>query len=69
MENEAADRRAHGIYRAYAARLAARGFVVVVPSMPNSTGGEPFNNLLSDTRHETLPDIDFAARTGWWRKR
>ena len=45
VENEAADRRAHGIYRAYAARLAARGFVVVVPSMPNSTGGEPFKQL------------------------
>ena len=26
-----------------------------------ATGGAPFNNLLADTRHETLPDIDFAA--------
>src|ERR1019366_7964555 len=26
-----------------------------------ATGGESFNNLLSDTRHETLPDIDFVA--------
>lgn len=25
------------------------------------TGGANFNNLLKDTRHETLPDIDFAA--------
>jgi len=25
------------------------------------TGGANFNNLLSDTRHATLPDIDFAA--------
>ncbi|MDR3374652.1 MAG: thiamine pyrophosphate-dependent enzyme, partial [Ancalomicrobiaceae bacterium] len=26
-----------------------------------ATGGANFNNLLADTRHETLPDIDFAA--------
>jgi 3D-(3,5/4)-trihydroxycyclohexane-1,2-dione acylhydrolase (decyclizing) len=26
-----------------------------------ATGGANFNNLLKDTRHETLPDIDFAA--------
>ncbi|MFY8142309.1 MAG: 3D-(3,5/4)-trihydroxycyclohexane-1,2-dione acylhydrolase (decyclizing) [Caulobacter sp.] len=26
-----------------------------------ATGGAAFNNLLADTRHETLPDIDFAA--------
>jgi 3D-(3,5/4)-trihydroxycyclohexane-1,2-dione acylhydrolase (decyclizing) len=25
------------------------------------TGGAPFNNLLADTAHETLPQIDFAA--------
>jgi 3D-(3,5/4)-trihydroxycyclohexane-1,2-dione acylhydrolase (decyclizing) len=25
------------------------------------TGGAPFNNLLSDARHATLPEIDFAA--------
>jgi 3D-(3,5/4)-trihydroxycyclohexane-1,2-dione acylhydrolase (decyclizing) len=25
------------------------------------TGGANFNNLLRDTRHETLPDVDFAA--------
>jgi len=25
------------------------------------TGGAPFNNLLADTRHAVLPDIDFAA--------
>lgn len=48
------------------------GFKIVVLLLDNrgygcinrlqkATGGEPFNNLLSDTRHETLPDIDFAA--------
>jgi 3D-(3,5/4)-trihydroxycyclohexane-1,2-dione acylhydrolase (decyclizing) len=26
-----------------------------------ATGGAPFNNLLADTIHQTLPDIDFAA--------
>ena len=26
-----------------------------------ATGGANFNNLLKDSRHETLPDIDFAA--------
>jgi 3D-(3,5/4)-trihydroxycyclohexane-1,2-dione acylhydrolase (decyclizing) len=26
-----------------------------------ATGSANFNNLLKDTRHETLPDIDFAA--------
>ncbi len=26
-----------------------------------ATGGAPFNNLLADARHESLPDIDFAA--------
>jgi 3D-(3,5/4)-trihydroxycyclohexane-1,2-dione acylhydrolase (decyclizing) len=26
-----------------------------------ATGGAPFNNLLADSRHETLPQIDFAA--------
>ncbi|MER8958574.1 3D-(3,5/4)-trihydroxycyclohexane-1,2-dione acylhydrolase (decyclizing) [Mesorhizobium sp. M0701] len=26
-----------------------------------ATGGANFNNLLKDTRHETLPEIDFAA--------
>jgi 3D-(3,5/4)-trihydroxycyclohexane-1,2-dione acylhydrolase (decyclizing) len=26
-----------------------------------ATGGAAFNNLLADTRYETLPDIDFAA--------
>ncbi len=29
--------------------------------LQRATGGESFNNLLKDTRHETLPDIDFAA--------
>ena len=26
-----------------------------------ATGGESFNNLLADARHETMPDIDFRA--------
>lgn len=29
-----------------------------------ATGGAAFNNLLADTRHQTLPDIDFAAHAG-----
>ncbi|CAM5764931.1 3D-(3,5/4)-trihydroxycyclohexane-1,2-dione acylhydrolase (decyclizing) [Labrys miyagiensis] len=29
--------------------------------LQRATGGESFNNLLRDTRHEELPDIDFAA--------
>ena len=29
--------------------------------LQRATGGESFNNLLRDTLHETLPDIDFAA--------
>ena len=29
--------------------------------MRQMTGGANFNNLLKDSRHETLPDIDFAA--------
>lgn len=29
--------------------------------LQNATGGASFNNLLRDTRHETLPVIDFAA--------
>lgn len=29
--------------------------------LQNATGGASFNNLLRDTRHETLPTIDFAA--------
>jgi 3D-(3,5/4)-trihydroxycyclohexane-1,2-dione acylhydrolase (decyclizing) len=29
--------------------------------LQRATGGRPFNNLLDDARHETLPDIDFAA--------
>lgn len=29
--------------------------------LQKGTGGAPFNNLLADTRHETLPEIDFAA--------
>ena len=29
--------------------------------LQRATGSESFNNLLADTRHETLPDIDFRA--------
>jgi 3D-(3,5/4)-trihydroxycyclohexane-1,2-dione acylhydrolase (decyclizing) len=29
--------------------------------LQQGTGGRPFNNLLADTRHETLPEIDFAG--------
>ncbi|WP_340316107.1 3D-(3,5/4)-trihydroxycyclohexane-1,2-dione acylhydrolase (decyclizing) [Rhizorhabdus argentea] len=29
--------------------------------LQQATGGQPFNNLLADTRHEALPAIDFAA--------
>lgn len=37
-----------------------RGFGCI-NRLQQGTGGRPFNNLLADTRHETLPDIDFAA--------
>jgi 3D-(3,5/4)-trihydroxycyclohexane-1,2-dione acylhydrolase (decyclizing) len=29
--------------------------------LQQATGGAPFNNLLRDSRHEVLPDVDFAA--------
>jgi 3D-(3,5/4)-trihydroxycyclohexane-1,2-dione acylhydrolase (decyclizing) len=29
--------------------------------LQHATGGAAFNNLLADARHETLPDLDFAA--------
>ncbi len=29
--------------------------------LQQGTGGRPFNNLLADTRHATLPEIDFAS--------
>jgi 3D-(3,5/4)-trihydroxycyclohexane-1,2-dione acylhydrolase (decyclizing) len=29
--------------------------------LQQATGGAPFNNLLADAAHETLPEIDFAA--------
>lgn len=29
--------------------------------LQRATGSESFNNLLTDTRHETLPNVDFAA--------
>ena len=37
-----------------------RGFGCI-NRLQNATGGAPFNNLLIDARHETLPHIDFAA--------
>jgi 3D-(3,5/4)-trihydroxycyclohexane-1,2-dione acylhydrolase (decyclizing) len=37
-----------------------RGFACI-NRLQRATGGESFNNLLRDTRHEMLPDIDFAG--------
>jgi 3D-(3,5/4)-trihydroxycyclohexane-1,2-dione acylhydrolase (decyclizing) len=37
-----------------------RGFGCI-NRLQRATGGESFNNLLRDARHETLPEIDFAA--------
>jgi 3D-(3,5/4)-trihydroxycyclohexane-1,2-dione acylhydrolase (decyclizing) len=37
-----------------------RGFGCI-NRLQRATGGAPFNNLLADTRHEALPEIDFAA--------
>ncbi len=37
-----------------------RGFGCI-NRLQRATGGESFNNLLRDTRHEALPEIDFAA--------
>lgn len=37
-----------------------RGFGCI-NRLQNATGGASFNNLLRDARHETLPEIDFAA--------
>ncbi|MCK6444160.1 3D-(3,5/4)-trihydroxycyclohexane-1,2-dione acylhydrolase (decyclizing) [Elstera cyanobacteriorum] len=37
-----------------------RGFGCI-NRLQKGTGGAPFNNLLQDTRHETLPEIDFRA--------
>ncbi|WNJ89655.1 3D-(3,5/4)-trihydroxycyclohexane-1,2-dione acylhydrolase (decyclizing) [Bosea sp. 685] len=37
-----------------------RGFGCI-NRLQNATGGAPFNNLLADSRHETLPAIDFTA--------
>lgn len=36
-----------------------RGFGCI-DRLQNATGGESFNNLLKDARHETLPQIDFV---------
>jgi 3D-(3,5/4)-trihydroxycyclohexane-1,2-dione acylhydrolase (decyclizing) len=40
-----------------------RGFGCI-NRLQNATGGASFNNLLRDTRHEMLPEIDFAAHAG-----
>lgn len=37
-----------------------RGFGCI-NRLQRGTGGAPFNNLLADTNHETMPEIDFAA--------
>src|SRR5258708_12181484 len=37
-----------------------RGFACI-NRLQRATGGESFNNLLRDARHETLPAVDFAA--------
>jgi 3D-(3,5/4)-trihydroxycyclohexane-1,2-dione acylhydrolase (decyclizing) len=37
-----------------------RGFGCI-NRLQHATGGAPFNNLFEDTRHETLPEVDFAA--------
>lgn len=37
-----------------------RGFGCI-NRLQNATGGQSFNNLLRDSRHETLPEIDFVA--------
>jgi 3D-(3,5/4)-trihydroxycyclohexane-1,2-dione acylhydrolase (decyclizing) len=37
-----------------------RGFGCI-NRLQRATGGESFNNLLQDARHETMPEIDFAA--------
>jgi 3D-(3,5/4)-trihydroxycyclohexane-1,2-dione acylhydrolase (decyclizing) len=37
-----------------------RGFGCI-NRLQRATGGESFNNLLRDARHETLPEIDFRA--------
>ena len=37
-----------------------RGFGCI-NRLQKATGGEPFNNLLRDARHEVLPEIDFVA--------
>jgi 3D-(3,5/4)-trihydroxycyclohexane-1,2-dione acylhydrolase (decyclizing) len=37
-----------------------RGFGCI-NRLQQATGGAPFNNLLRDTRHETLPSVDFVA--------
>jgi 3D-(3,5/4)-trihydroxycyclohexane-1,2-dione acylhydrolase (decyclizing) len=37
-----------------------RGFACI-NRLQRATGGESFNNLLQDAKHETLPDIDFRA--------
>ena len=44
-----------------------RGFGCI-NRLQRATGGASFNNLLRDTRHETLPEIDFAAHAAAWAR-
>jgi 3D-(3,5/4)-trihydroxycyclohexane-1,2-dione acylhydrolase (decyclizing) len=37
-----------------------RGFACI-NRLQQATGGAPFNNLLRDARHETMPEVDFVA--------
>src|ERR1700724_4471556 len=37
-----------------------RGFACI-NRLQRATGGESFNNLLADARHEVLPEVDFVA--------
>jgi 3D-(3,5/4)-trihydroxycyclohexane-1,2-dione acylhydrolase (decyclizing) len=37
-----------------------RGFGCI-NRLQQATGGAPFNNLLDDTRHEAMPEVDFVA--------
>jgi 3D-(3,5/4)-trihydroxycyclohexane-1,2-dione acylhydrolase (decyclizing) len=36
--------------------------------LQRSTGSVSFNNLLADTAHETLPDVDFARTPPAWAR-
>ena len=42
-------------------RPSIRDFAGCINRLQMATGGESFNNLLRDARHEVLPEIDFAG--------